>query len=120
MKILLPSILCALLFGTSASFRAQDGSSDSRVLEAQIAELEAQGNELRAALEEVQKYLLAQSASATRVLTSLQASEEAGFTKGINYEARESLLDAWRDYHGTLEQNVPGAKKEQANANRDS
>jgi len=39
MKILLPSILCALLFGTSASFRAQDGSSDA--LEAQIAELQA-------------------------------------------------------------------------------
>ena len=116
MKILLPSILCALLFGTSASFRAQDGSADA--LEAQIAELQAKNQELEASLEEVRTYLTAQAASAARVLEALQASEEAGFTKGINYESREILLSAWRDYHGTLQKSVPGAKDESETAQR--
>ena len=117
MKILLPTILCGLLFGTSASFRAQDGSADA-ALEAQVAELRAKNQELEAAMEEVQAYLKAQAASASRVLAAVQASEEAGFAKGINWQSREILLNAWRDYHGTLQKAVPGSKKTDETARR--
>ncbi len=79
---------------------------DSRAkVEQMVAELKG----ARKTLEEAQKYIEAQSKAAKAMAETLDASEKAGFTFGINPESRELLLKGWREELDTLQQGVPTA-----------
>lgn len=76
---------------------------DSRArAEAIAAELAA----TRALLADVVGYLADQSQSAKSLAETLDASEAAGFTFGINPESRHILLRGWREHLATLQQPV--------------
>lgn len=76
-------------------------------LEAALAQEKARHQETRRLLEETLAYLGRQAQASEAMLATLTASEEAGFTAGINFQSREILLRGWRDFHGTLQTDVP-------------
>lgn len=74
------------------------------------ARVEALAVELAATqtkLAEVVGYLQANAASAKGLEATLDASEEAGFTFGINPESRHILLRGWREHLAALGTAVP-------------
>ena len=65
---------------------------------------------LEAQLEEVQGYLQAQADSAVALSKALILSEEQGFTAGMNFESRFTMLNGFHAHIDTLVKNVPGDK----------
>lgn len=116
MKTLLACVpvLCVLPFASNllspaaAAARPQD-AQEARVaaLEIELAALRKQNDETRALLEETVGYLNEQASAAKSLLGTLDRSEEAGFTKGINFQSREILLAGFRAYWGAAEKGVP-------------
>ena len=92
--------LLALTAGYGAEQNAQKQDAEARLA---VVEQE---------LAAVQDYLQAQSKSAAVLAKALDESEKAGFTYGINPNSRKVLLKGWRDFSGTLQRDVPGAKDE--------
>jgi len=66
----------------------------------------------------VLKYLDAQSKAARGMARTLDESEKAGFTYGMNPESRHVLLKGWRAQLSALQKDVPGAKAATAGAAR--
>ena len=94
----MPMALLALTAGYGVEQNAQKHDVEARLL---AVEQE---------LAEVQDYLQAQSKSAGELVKALDESEKAGFTYGINPNSRKVLLKGWRDFSGTMQKDVPGAK----------
>lgn len=109
--------LIASALGLAAGLAAptqQDGDLTMRV-DGLATELATTRTELSAAqlrLAEIETYLQKQAASVQALGTAADASEEAGFTAGINPKSREILLDALRAQAKAAEAAVPGAKPE--------
>jgi hypothetical protein len=61
----------------------------------------------RKTLEEAQKYIDAQAKAAKSMAETLDESEKAGFTYGINPGSRELLLAGWRSQLEVLQEGVP-------------
>ncbi len=88
-------------------------------LEAQVENLlamsEAQTQEvqgMRVLVDQTVRYLKQQSAGATAMLGTLSQAEKLGFTKGINFPSRETLLAGWRSQLTALSKDLPGAVPE--------
>ncbi len=77
-----------LALGFLALGASSQGDTDSALTQ-RVQALEARVQELRGTVE-------TQRNAAAALLKSLDASEEAGFTAGINPKSREILLGAWR------------------------
>ena len=77
--------------------------TDDSALEQRVVALEQQ-------LEVVQTYLQAQAESAQKLSKALDASEEQGFTYGINPESRKTLLKGFRTQAAAAQKNLPGGK----------
>ena len=82
--------------------------------EPQVAELEKRVAETEKGLLEVQKYIQAQVTAAKALRTALEKAEEEGFTAGINYTSRETLLEAWRAEIDAATKDTPGGAKVKA------
>ena len=63
--------------------------------------------ETKTRLANVVRYLEQQAASAQALATTLDASEAAGFTFGINPESRHILLRGWREQLGAVQKDLP-------------
>lgn len=74
---------------------------------ARTEELAAELAETRAVLDATLKYLGEQASSAKRMAQTLDDSEQAGFTFGINPDSRHILLKGWRDELAAAQKNVP-------------
>ena len=72
-------------------------------VEALAAELTAANGRLTA----VVKYLDAQSKGAAGMSSTLDASEKAGFTYGINPDSRLILLEGWREQLAGIQKGLP-------------
>lgn len=106
--------LALLLSGARAQESSQGGEDLGKrvgALELALAAEQKAHAETRALLEQTVGYLHEQSAGAKKMMGVFQASEEAGFTAGINFRSREILLSGLRDYMTTLQKDVPGQKK---------
>ncbi len=77
---------------------------------ARVEELSAQLADTRADLDAVLKYVAQQSASAKNMAKTLDESEQAGFTFGINPDSRHILLHGWRESLAAAQKDVPAAK----------
>lgn len=126
MKLLLSTLvagaLLASMFSAAAAPRgARAASAQDPVvqapLEARVAALEgalgaekARHDETRALLEATLAYLDRQAKGADSMLATLDASEQAGFTSGINFNSREILLRGFRDFWGGVRSDVPRSK----------
>jgi hypothetical protein len=107
--------LIASAIGLAAGLAAptqQDGDLATRVdgLATQLAVTRTELTAAQARLGEVETYLQKQAASVQALGAAAQASDEAGFTAGINPKSREILLDALRAQAKAAEASVPGGK----------
>ena len=115
--------LIASALGLAAGLAAptqQDGDLAMRV-DGLATELATTRTELTAAqdrLTEVETYLQKQAASVQALGVAADASEEAGFTSGINPKSREILLDALRAQAKAAEAVTPGTKPEKKHKGR--
>ena len=109
--------LFAATIAFSSTTRAQDPAKakpdgvEKDVAEARVR-IEKLSTDLaatQAKLDSVLRYLDAQSKSAKAMVDTLQASETAGFTYGINPNSRTIMLKGWRDLLATAQQPLPGA-----------
>lgn len=83
-------------------------SADAATIETLLLDVRT----LQAQQAKVQSYLTAQAEEAERMSKTLDIAEAEGFTKGINYPAREALLAGWRAQIATQRANVPGTDKQ--------
>jgi hypothetical protein len=72
-----------------------------------VETLSAELSEMRATLDATTKYLADQATSAKNLAATLDASEAAGFTYGINPDSRHILLKGWREQLATAQKDVP-------------
>jgi hypothetical protein len=79
---------------------------DSRT---RVEKLATELADTKAQLGRVVKYLEQQSESSKALALTLDESEAAGFTFGINPESRHILLRGWREHLTALQTDVPGA-----------
>jgi hypothetical protein len=63
--------------------------------------------ELRTLLDKTVRYVNEQSKAAETMALTLDASEKAGFTYGINPDSRTILLRGWRDALAAAQKDVP-------------
>jgi uncharacterized coiled-coil protein SlyX len=91
-----------------------------QALETQVADQRAQTERLASELAETHdlvertvRYLQDQAKSASKMSGTLDASEQAGFTYGINPESRTLLLAGWRDQLAELQKGLPSLEKPQ-------
>jgi hypothetical protein len=111
MKTLLACVpvLCLIPFASSLRAAVPQDALEARVaaLEGELAALKKQNEEAHALVEQSIKYQNAQAAAAGTLLDVLTRSEEAGFTKGINFQSREILLAGLRAYWGGASKDLP-------------
>ena len=117
MKNLLP---IALVVAAGAGFGlAQEGTPpetagtelEKRVeaLEQQVATLKRDVGRRSALLEDTVRYLNAQSKAAEKILATFDQSEKEGFTAGINFTSRKTLLAGLRTYMEAQKTGLPGS-----------
>jgi septal ring factor EnvC (AmiA/AmiB activator) len=66
--------------------------------------------DLRGVVEKTVRYVEEQSKAASAMAQTLEASEKAGFTYGINPDSRTILLRGWREALATAQKDVPALK----------
>jgi hypothetical protein len=64
-----------------------------------------------AVLDRLQKWVAAQAEGAKSLSATLDTSEQQGFTAGINFTSRETLLAGWRQSLGVMAQGLTPAAK---------
>lgn len=105
----------AALAGSLAPRTAAQDPDRLGKLEASQAEIDRKlaglATDVRAnaeAIAAIQGYLQQQAKAATQMQETLDASEKAGFTYGINPESRHLLLAGWREKLASERNGVPG------------
>lgn len=95
---------------------SQDGADAAQVeaLRAELDEVKRELEETRALVDDTVTYLQSHAKSSAQMVSVLSASEDAGFTFGINPESRELLLDGWRKQLDAAQKHVPGGKAKAA------
>ena len=118
MKKLLP-IACVIALATSLLVAQDPAKEDAgapdlgkrvETLEKELAATRLELTETRALLDNTVGYLQAQAAGSKKLLETLDASEQAGFTAGINPHSREVLLGGFREWWGAKTVGVPVRK----------
>ena len=74
-------------------------------------DLQAEVGRLHRRVDEVEAYLAAQAEAEQALLGAVNRSVTEGFTAGINYEARQTLVEAWRARASAAGRGVPGKGK---------
>jgi hypothetical protein len=93
--------------GPAADHKVEILEKDLVATRQRVETLSAEVSELRATLEATSKYLADQAASAKNMSKTLDDSETAGFTYGINPDSRHILLKGWRDQLQAMQKDVP-------------
>ena len=90
---------------------APDLSKRVEALEKDLAKTQARLEETQALLQETVAWVHARAKGSKALLGQLDASEEAGFTAGINFQSRVIFLAGLRSWFGGQDQGLPGAPK---------
>ena len=110
-----------------ADLQVQNADLTQRVelLERQVTELTAKlqtvsedVSDQRQLVDQTVSYTGRQAAAAKKLMDSLDASEQAGFTAGINPRSREVLLEGWRAQAREAQEGLPGVEDEKARSGR--
>lgn len=89
--------LLAVAFLPSAQQQPKDGPMDRlQVVERDLAQAKDKLARQETELAELKAWMAAQQAAAKAMQATLDESEQAGFTYGINPESRTTLLRGWR------------------------
>ncbi len=112
-RLCIPFLVVAAFVGASALTHGQDAKASLEgqvlLLREDVAALRTELDLTRALLDETVSYLERRSKAAAELARVLSASEEAGFTFGINPNSREILLAGWRKELADRQKGVPGA-----------
>ncbi len=106
-SLLLSLGLGAAVLALSAGAQSSQGGADLlqrvELLEQQLSEARSQVDGLKEALtqntqslDQLTRWVEAQAKGAAAMASTLDAAEAQGFTAGINFESRETLLAGWR------------------------
>jgi len=90
-----------------AQSRLADVEKEMAELKSKFAEHEKAVGESRALAEKTARYIGEQAKAATQMLDTLDQSEKAGFTFGINPDSRILLLSGWREALATAQKDLP-------------
>lgn len=104
----LTALVAGLGLGTEATSTEQDA------LEKRVQALEtklAEGANAIARVEAIEEYLAAQSAADAAVIKAVDEAVDQGFTSGINFKSRETLVAAWKARAEAAAANLPAPKK---------
>jgi len=91
-----------LALGLAGGYGIQEDAKDD--LAARVSALEER-------LDAVERYLAAQAEAEQAVVAAIDRAVEQGFTAGINFESRKTLVAAWRKRAEAARQGLPGKKK---------
>lgn len=124
MKALLPLVAGGLTLVAAAALQAptsalqDDPSLEPRVaaLEQELKTLQEENVQLRTLLDSTVGYLQAQARASESMLSVLDESETQGFTKGINFKSRETLLSGFRSFWKGVGQGLPKSTETKAEA----
>lgn len=107
-------VLFASAFALAPAAPQSPGDTKLELLQKDLADTKARVEQLagelkqtRGTLEALHKHLAAQSQAAKSMAETLDASEKAGFTAGINPDSRHILLQGWREQLNQLQQELP-------------
>ncbi len=108
--------LAAAVGGAVSQAQGQRPDIEQRVtaLEAELGAAGGRVLELEERVQTLEAYVKEVSRSSADLSGTLAASEEAGFTAGINPRSRELLLAGWRKHLATLQQGLPKPPEEPA------
>jgi len=95
--------LTALTLGLATGYGVQQDAKDD--LTDQVTALEER-------LDAVEAYLGEQVRADAAETKAIDAAVDQGFTAGINFEARKTLVGAWKARARAAAKHVPGAKKD--------
>jgi len=87
-----------------------DVSARLKALEAEVATLKAELAASKTMLDETTRYLAGAKARSEALLKTFDQAQEQGFTAGINFTSRETLLAGFRAYAKGESEGLPGAK----------
>lgn len=113
----LSSVVAILSLGGHAQVSQEKKTLEQRVeeLEKALAETRGQLTGLTEAFEKetatidaLRSYAAKQAEAANAMAATLDRSESEGFTAGINYSSRVTLLAGWRKQLGEMQNGVPG------------
>lgn len=118
MKTIFAATLTVLLVGAGLGFSQGQGTTDTakrlEVVENDLVTtrqktemLSAELLETQAVLAKTLQYLEAQAKSASTMSGTLDESERAGFTYGINAESRQILLRGWHEQLAAQQTELP-------------
>lgn len=119
MKTIAIAATCALLVVValpSAQQKTKDGPMDRlTVVERDLAQAKDKLAKQEAELADLKAWVAAQQSAAKSMQATLDESEQAGFTYGINPESRHALLRGWRaqlDAAGSTAKTTTAAAKQ--------
>lgn len=113
------TLLCLLALVLAAGSRALAASPPDQgsKLEDRVARLETDLARQRETVARLESALGELAEGAREMAETLDRSEAQGFTAGINYQSRETLLSGWRAYLARVEKVAPPARsREQTEA----
>lgn len=87
-----------------------DVSARLKALEAEVATLKAELAASKTMLDETTRYLAGAKSRSEALLKTFDVAQEQGFTAGINFTSRETLLAGLRAYAKGESEGLPGAK----------
>lgn len=124
MKKIVPFVVAGLVLAAGlVAPRVNARPQDSKTLEQRVAALEQslgkqkqENQDLHARLEQTIAYLDKMTKSGQLLLSQLDQVEALGFTSGINYQSRELMLKAMREYWGAQQEGLPAAAPEPGEA----
>jgi len=88
--------------------RVQKLEKDLAVARDELGAMAADLERTTGLLDQTVRYLREQSKGAAAMAATLDASERAGFAKGINFGSRELLLAGWRAQLAAQQRGLPG------------
>lgn len=112
-------LAAALTLSAGAQSSQEEADLRQRVelLEQQLAEARTEVDGLKDALtqntqslDQLTRWVEAQSKSAAAMASTLDSAEAQGFTAGINFESRETLLAGWRKALAETQKGLGGEK----------
>lgn len=115
MKKIVPFVVAGLVLAVGlVAPRVDARPQDSKSLEQRVAaleqsqsKLEQENKDLHVRLEKTIAYLDKMTKSGQLLLSQLDQVEKLGFTSGINYQSRELMLKAMREYWSAQQEGLP-------------
>ncbi|MFT7668171.1 MAG: cell division septum initiation protein DivIVA [Planctomycetota bacterium] len=90
--------------------RVEQLEKDLELANSNLESLTASATAEAAKIDAVTKYIQEQAVAADAMVSTIATMEVQGFTKGINFGSRETMLAGWRAQLSSTQKGLPGGK----------